>query len=230
MATTLPPPRRKIDRSTARYETGHSGDGGGGNLIPADGSLRTIEQYSPPPSSSAIWVGIAAICMSFAAFTSALIVRQGSSTDWRHITLPSILYVSTFMLLLSSVTLEIARRRVSAYMGHTESAARDVSGPKFWLYVTLFLGLLFVAGQYLAWLQLRSQGLYLATNPNSSFFYVLTAVHALHVLGGLAGLLRVIRKFGQSTLRRSTLSATSYYWHFMGVLWVYLFLLLWMRI
>jgi cytochrome c oxidase subunit 3 len=82
----------------------------------------------------------------------------------------------------------------------------------------------------MAWLQLRAQGLYLATNPNSSFFYVFTAVHALHVLGGLLGLLRVIRKLGQSALRRSTLNATSYYWHFMGVLWVYLFLLLWMKI
>jgi len=90
--------------------------------------------------------------------------------------------------------------------------------------------LLFVAGQYMAWLQLRSQGLYLATNPNSSFFYVFTALHALHVMGGLAGLGRVIRKLDLGTLRRSTLNATSTYWHFMGVLWIYLFLLLWMRI
>jgi cytochrome c oxidase subunit III len=56
------------------------------------------------------------------------------------------------------------------------------------------LGLLFVAGQYVAWMQLRAQGLFLATNPNSSFFYVLTAIHALHVLGGLGGLVRVIRR------------------------------------
>jgi cytochrome c oxidase subunit 3 len=82
----------------------------------------------------------------------------------------------------------------------------------------------------MAWLQLRSQGLYLATNPNSSFFYVFTAMHALHVLGGLAGLLRVVRKLSRRVLRRSTLDATSYYWHFMGVLWLYLFFLLWMRI
>jgi cytochrome c oxidase subunit 3 len=82
----------------------------------------------------------------------------------------------------------------------------------------------------MAWLQLRAQGLYLATNPNSSFFYVFTAIHALHVLGGLGGLVRVIGKLSHSTLRRSTLDATAYYWHFMGVLWVYLFVLLWMRI
>jgi cytochrome c oxidase subunit 3 len=227
MATTLPPP--KPEKLAVPGDAGprHNGNGGWRNLVPADGSLRVMEQYSPPPSSSAIWVGIAAICMSFAAFTSALIVRQGSSTDWRHITLPSILYISTLVLLVSSVTLEVARRRVAAYMGGLETRA---GSPKLWLYLTLGLGLLFVALQYLAWLQLRFQGLYLATNPNSSFFYVFTAVHALHVLGGLGGLVRVTRKFGKSALRRSTLDATSYYWHFMGALWVYLFLLLWMRI
>lgn len=227
MATTLPPPKAEALREPQKSVTGHTGNGGWQNLVPADGSLRGVEEYSPPPSSSAIWVGIAAICMSFAAFTSALIVRQGSSTDWRHITLPSILFLSTAVLLVSSGSLEVARRRVAAYMGGSSNSA---ASPRLWLLLTLGLGLLFVAGQYMAWLQLRSQGLYLATNPNSSFFYVFTAIHALHVLGGLAGLARVIRKLGLGTLKRSTLSATSIYWHFMGVLWVYLFLLLWTRI
>ena len=90
--------------------------------------------------------------------------------------------------------------------------------------------MVFVAGQYAAWLQLRSQGLYLATNPNSSFFYLLTALHGLHVLGGLAGLTYVIRKLNRVVLRRSTLDSFSYYWHFMGILWVYLLLLLWMKL
>ena len=227
MATTLPPPKPGRVRQTDEPKTGHTGNGGWHNLVPADGALKTIQEYSPPASSSAIWVGIAAICMSFAAFTSALIVRQGSSSDWRHIQLPSILFFSTLLLLASSGTLEVARRHVAAFMIGQETA---IGVPQRWLYLTLGLGLLFVASQYMAWLQLRSQGLYLATNPNSSFFYVFTAVHALHVLGGLAGLLRVMRKLGQSTLRRSTLNAASYYWHFMGALWVYLFLLLWMRI
>src|ERR1700688_3097121 len=224
MATILPPPKIEILDLPDRPNNGHSG--GGQNFVPAGGPL-IAQQYSPPASSSAIWVGIAAICMSFAAFTSALIVRQGASNDWRHITLPSVLFLSTMLLVASSVTLEVARRRVAAYMGGVQS---QVASSRLWLYVTLGLGLLFVAGQYMAWLQLRSQGLYLATNPNSSFFYVFTAMHALHVLGGLAGLLRVIRKLGLGTLRRSTLNATSIYWHFMGVLWIYLFLLLWMRI
>jgi cytochrome c oxidase subunit 3 len=77
---------------------------------------------------------------------------------------------------------------------------------------------------------LRSQGLYLATNPNSSFFYVLTAIHALHVTGGLGGLVRVLYKLNRSTLRKSTLDATSHYWHFMDALWIYLLVLLWMKL
>jgi cytochrome c oxidase subunit III len=227
MATTIPPPKPEDLSLPEPPDTGHTGNGGWQNFVPANGNLRALEEYSPPPSSSAIWVGIAAISMSFAAFTSALIVRQGASTDWQHLTLPSILYFSTFVLLVSSATLEVARRRVAAYMG---GRITHLDSPRRWLYLTLFLGLLFVAGQYMAWLQLRSQGLYLATNPNSSFFYLFTALHALHVLGGLGALLRVVHKLGQSTLRRSTLDATAYYWHFMGVLWLYLFLLLYMRL
>ncbi len=223
MATTVHEPPKSEARRFPKSTSGHSGNGG---WAPADGDLRIVEDHSPPPSSSAIWVGVAAICMSFAAFTSALIVRQGASTDWRHFTLPSMLYLDTLVILASSVTLEIGRRWVAAFMtGPRLQAAR----PALWLYVTLVLGLLFVAGQYIAWMQLKAQGLYLATNPSSSFFYVLTAAHALHVLGGLGGLVRVIRKLSKSVLRRSTLNATSYYWHFIGVLWLYLLWLLWAK-
>jgi cytochrome c oxidase subunit III len=206
---------------------GHSGNGDGRNLVPADGDRRVALDYSPPPSSTAIWVVLFAITMMFAAFTSALIVRKGSSLDWRTFKLPSILFFNTGLLLASGVTLEVSRWRIAAFMGKMKS---QVESPARWLYMTLFLGLLFVAGQYVAWSQLRAQGLYLATNPSSSFFYVLTATHALHVLGGLAGLGYVIRKLSKLSLRRSTLDATARYWHFMDALWLYLLLLLWMKL
>jgi cytochrome c oxidase subunit 3 len=86
-----------------------------------------------------------------------------------------------------------------------------------------------VAGQTYAWLQLKSQGFGLATNVSYSFFYVLTVAHALHVLGGLGGLARVVNKLNNATLRRSILNAATLYWHFMGALWLYLLLLLWMK-
>src|SRR5438552_15900272 len=103
----------------------------------------------------------------------------------------------------------------------------QLASPARWLYITLFLGLLFVAGQYVAWSQLRAEGLYLPTNPRSSFFYVLTATHALHVLGGLGGLVYVIRKLSKSALRRSQLVATARYCHYLRLLWPYLIGPLW---
>lgn len=225
MATTVhEPPKIEPHRLPDQR---HSGNGGWRNLVPSDGDLRVALDYSPPPSSTGIWVVLFAITMMFAAFTSALIVRKGSSLDWRHFTLPSTLYFNTLLLLASSVALEISRRRIAAFMGGLKNQVEDAAR---WLYITLVLGLLFVAGQYVAWRQLSAQGLYLATNPSSSFFYVLTATHALHVLGGLGGLIYVIRKLSKSSLRRSTLDATARYWHFMDVLWLYLLLLLWMKL
>jgi cytochrome c oxidase subunit 3 len=227
MATTVHEPPKVEELRDQSRPASNSGNGGGRNLVPSGGDMRRVKDYSPPPSSTGIWVVLASITMTFAAFTSALIVRQGSATDWRHLTLPGILYLNTLVLFASSVALEVARRRVGTFMG----GRRDqVASPVRWLYITLFLGLLFVAGQYVAWLQLRSQGLYLATNPNSSFFYVLTAVHALHVSGGLGGLARVIHRLNKSILRKNTLDATAHYWHFMDALWVYLLLLLWMKL
>jgi cytochrome c oxidase subunit 3 len=222
MATSVHEPP-KIESRRQR----DSGNGGWRNLVPADGDLHAVQDYSPPPASTGIWVVVYAITMTFAALTSALVVRKGSSLDWQSITLPSILYLNTALLLGSSATLEIARRRVASFMG---GLAIPGESPARWLYITLVFGLLFVAGQYVAWARLRAEGLYLATNPSSSFFYLLTAAHVLHVLGGLIGLLYVIRKLRKSQLRRSTLDAASRYWHFADLLWVYLLLLLWMKI
>jgi len=229
MATTVhEPPSITENSDPSRQKTSSENGGGWRNLVPEGGNLHSVQEYAPPPSSTAVWVLVAAISMTFAALTSALIVREGGAVDWRHLALPSILYVNTFILLLSSVTLEIARRRVATFMGGGLKARAE--NPARWLHVTLALGLLFLAGQYLAWRQLSAQGFYLATNPSSSFFYVFTAAHGLHLLGGLAGLIRVIRKVDRHTLRRSTLDATVRYWHFMDVLWVYLLVLLSMKL
>jgi cytochrome c oxidase subunit 3 len=225
MATTVHEPPR-VEERPERMRRMHSGNGAQPPL-PAGADPRRVKDYSPPPSATGIWVVLASITMSFAAFTSALVVRQGASNDWHHLTLPGILYLNTLVLVASSVALEMARRRLGIFMRSRDAEALPPVG---WLYATLGLGLLFVAGQYVAWAQLRSQGLYLATNPNSSFFYVLTAIHALHVTGGLGGLVRVLYKLNRSTLRKSTLDATSHYWHFMDALWIYLLVLLWMKL
>ena len=205
MATTLQPPAVKL---------------------PSRGS-RGVQERGPEASKTGIWVALAAVSMTFAAFTSAMVVRQGTSNDWRHFSFPSILYFNTLALILSSFTLAVSRRRFGAFAaGIAENAEPALNA----LYGTLALGCVFVAGQYAAWLRLRSEGLYLATNPSSSFFYVFTAVHGLHVIGGLAGLVYVIRKLRHATLRRGTLDAASHYWHFMDLLWLYLLFLLWLKL
>jgi cytochrome c oxidase subunit III len=231
MATTLQPPPTGADQELDRQPRPHNGKGGGGfrGLVPEGGDLRAVAEPSGSPARTGIWVALAAIAMSFAALTSALFVREGSATDWQHINLPPILWFNTLALIASSITLEFARRRVAAFMREKQT---DRSVPALWLSITMLLGLIFVVGQYMAWLKLRAQGLYLPSNPNSSFFYLFTGVHAVHVIGGLGGLTRVMVKFRSRVhpLRRSTLDATSYYWHFMGVLWMYLLLILWLKL
>src|SRR5260370_36326302 len=188
MATTVHEPP-KIEPSRSPNEG--SGNGGWRNVVPADGGARKVADYSPPPASTGIWVVLAAITLSFGGFTSALIVRQASALDWRHFSLPSVLYGNTLVIFASSVTLEISRRQVATFMG----GLRDQGArPARWLYVTLFLGLLFVAGQTFAWMQLRSHRFKLATNITFAFFYVPTVAHTLHVLGRPGVLVWVIHQ------------------------------------
>jgi len=115
MATTVHEPPQIDPRRLPRQR--QSGNGDWGNLRPSDGNVRVALEYSPPPSSTAIWVVLFAVTMMFAAFSSALIVRKGSSLDWQGFALPSILYFNTLVLIVSSLTLEVARRRVTTFMG-----------------------------------------------------------------------------------------------------------------
>ena len=109
-------------------------------------------------------------------------MRQSAAPDWQHFQLPSILYWNTVLLLASSGTLELARRRVAR-----DGDAAAVRSGLVLLWLTLGMGLLFVAGQVVAWRDLMAQGLFLATGPSTSFFYVFTVLHALHLLGGVVG-------------------------------------------
>jgi len=179
-------------------------------------------------SSSGIWVGVFAITMSFAAFTSALFVREGT-TDWGHLTLPSVLYFNTLVLLVSSITLECARQALEGGKSGTLETAQKGSA---WIMITLLLGLGFCAGQFRAWLELRAEGIYLATNPNSSFFYLLTFLHAMHVFVGILVMVYLAGRLiaSHTTSSRSLFSNTAIYWHFMTGLWLYLLLLCRMKL
>jgi len=166
-----------------------------------------------------LMVLLAAVVMFFAALTSAFIVRRGLSNDWITTRIPSLLWLNTALLLASSAVLELARRALKA--GKRESFNR------LWTFGSA-LGVLFLAGQYAAWLQLRAQGIYLATNPSSSFFYVLTAAHALHLIGGVVALLYVSVQAYRLRLgpgKRTAIDVSAVYWHFLDGLWVYLLVL-----
>jgi cytochrome c oxidase subunit 3 len=169
-------------------------------------------------------MGLAAIVMLFAAFTSALVVRKGMSTDWVSTALPPVIYLNTFVLLSSSLTLEISRRSLKS--GHEGRFSR-------WLYLTVFLGAAFVAGQLIAWHQLALRGIYLATNPSSSFFYLLTAAHGAHLMGGIVALFYLLFRVPSITAAPRTpvsVDLTAIYWHFMDALWIYILLLLMVRL
>jgi cytochrome c oxidase subunit 3 len=194
-----------------------------------------VAAVRPERSETGVWVGMSAIVMCFAAVTSAMIVRQGASPDWRHFEIPRLLYVNTLILLGSSVTLWLARRHLelvpSVLPVNQDSANLRYSAGINWLRVTLALGGIFIGGQVLAWNVLAGQGLFLSTNPSSAFFYVFTAMHALHLLGGVGGLFYLLRKLGNThgTAQTTGLPAVSLYWHFMDGLWIYLFVLLVVR-
>jgi cytochrome c oxidase subunit III len=184
------------------------------------------------------------ILMLFVSFTSAYIVRQGLPTldpntnllvkDWIPIKLPRLLLVNTFVLLLSSLGMELARRqfRSDAVLAAAENAPGVSSGDPTkmpWLAMTLVLGLLFLFGQWTAWRQLAASGFYVSSTPSSSFVYLLTGTHAVHLMGGIlalfaASLAALFRK-AEGT-RSIVIDVTAWYWHFMALLWVYILCLL----
>ena len=200
-----------------------------GNGFPKNGGGRFGKDGEPLQFSASryrigAWTAIASIVMLFTALISSYIVRSASGDDWVPIGMPKVLWLSTSLILISSVTMEVSRRSLRSL---------NDAGYGRWLVVTAVLGLGFLGSQLLAWRQLVRQGVYIATNPHSSFFYLFTAAHGLHLLGGLVALtflmLRTARKRDTAAgeLRRvGAADAATIYWHFMDGLWVGLFLLL----
>ncbi|MBI2679569.1 MAG: cytochrome c oxidase subunit 3 [Candidatus Solibacter usitatus] len=170
-------------------------------------------------SFTGLMVLLAASVMLIAAFTSAFVVRRGLSDDWVTMPLPRILWVNTAVLLASSVALELARRALKS--------GRRTAFNRFWTAGTV-LGLVFLAGQYAAWQQLYRAGIYIATNPSSSFFFLLTCVHAVHLIGGIGALgyvnIQALRlRLGPG--KRTAVDVCAVFWHFLDGMWVYLLLL-----
>ncbi len=207
--------------------TGEGNGGGGGNTPPAggndsggDGKRDRNGQPSTTKYYAGMAIAIVAILMFFMALAAAFLIRKGTG-GWVPLRIPGLLWVNTAILLTSSATLEMARKRL---------AKSDLGGFRSLWQVTTILGVLFLVGQLVAWRILAGQGIYLSTNPASSFFYIFTGAHALHLLGGVCALLYVAwRSFDEAKVSRSVAAeVASYYWHFMDALWLFLLALLYL--
>lgn len=197
---------------------------GGGTPPPAggDGDSGSSGPSRPVPRRAyftALQLGLAAIVMFFMALASSYIVRKGLGTDWQRTPMPPVIWFNTVVLLISSVTIVVARKNLE---GGERAAFRS------WWWVTTGLGLLFLAGQIIAWRQLAAAGMLSSTNPSSSFFYLLTAAHGAHLGGGIFALFYVmLRPWKRSRISQATAAElTSIYWHFMDGLWIFLLVLL----
>jgi cytochrome c oxidase subunit III len=163
-------------------------------------------------------LGVVIACSSITAFFAALVIayywRRMTPGFWNPIPLPGTLWLSTGIMLVSSVVFEVARR---CYRYGLHAAAARL------LRITACLGAAFLASQISSWRALVERGAFLAINPYSSFFYLFTGLHAAHLVGGLVALGFVI--LGRTT-RRELVDVAAYYWHFLGVLWIALFVVL----
>ena len=201
--------------------------GGGGGGVPAGGDGDGGDGGSGLPAIprrayyTALQLGLAGIIMFFMALTSAFLVRKALGADWVVIALPPVLWLNSVVLLASSGAILWANRRLEN---------GDAQGFRYWWALTIGLGLLFLAGQVVAWRQLAAQGLYMSSNPDSSFFYLLTAAHGLHLAGGILALLYVaFRPWRKSRITQATAaSLAGIYWHFMDGLWLFLLALLYL--
>src|SRR5215469_4851368 len=217
--------------------TGGGDDGRGGDVPDYGARLRRARL--------GLICGIATVGMIFISLTSAYIFRRGLPTfqgesnsyvrDWGSINLPWVLLaINTAILAISSVTMELARRKaarqaalapVTSIPGVSLGDEKDFP----WLGTTVLLGFAFLVGQWLAWGELHNRGFFMATNPSSSFAFLLTIAHAVHLAGGVIALIwassaSLFRKPLEA--RRIAVDITAWYWHFMAVLWIYIFLLL----
>ena len=219
--------------------------GGNGNGGPPNGAIYDPDYFEIRLRRARLGmvVCLIGVLMIFISLTSAYVVRQGLPSlnpvtntlvrDWVPMRLPGLLFLNTFVLLLSGISMEMARRQAAREARVGGASGSDTARAKpegiSWLALTIVLGLTFLAGQWVAWRELAASGIYVSTTPSSSFFYLLTGMHGVHLIGGVVALLAA---GGVALLRRSAASqavmtdVTAWYWHFMAVLWLYIFCLM----
>jgi cytochrome c oxidase subunit 3 len=223
-----------------RRPTGGGGDGDNWENRPSGrrGPRELLGRYR-----LGVLFALAGDLMFFVALVSAFFVRQSAGhfdarenyvSDWHPLAVPPILWINTAILILSSLTMEMARRQLfheidvmDEWLGLGRPAVKRAAP---WLVATVVLGLLFLAGQWIAWEQLVQQGFsYNSPDPSSHFFYLITGTHGIHLLLGvmaLAAALAALFVLRRVELRQIVVDCTAWYWHTMGLFWIFLFALL----
>jgi cytochrome c oxidase subunit 3 len=165
-------------------------------------------------------MGLAILLVStgiiFVSLLAAFLARRAMGEDWVSMHKPHLLWVNTGALILSSIALDTSRRALRA---------RNRSRFNLWWTAATALGAVFLAGQLMVWNELRAAGVYVATNPSSSFFYVLTAVHAAHLIGGMTALIWVDVQAWRLQLgpaKRTAIDICAIFWHYLDALWLIL--------
>lgn len=221
--------------------TGGNGDGDNENW-----DSRPVGRRGPRERLSQTRLGLASVLaadfMFFVAIAGSMIVTRSNGhfdaydryiNEWLPTVIPSVLWLNTAVLLLSSASAEVARHSMfreqdvmDEWIGLGRPTSRRAGK---WLAVTLVLGAMFLAGQYAAWRQLALQHVFYRNNPSSHFFYIITVTHAAHLFLGIAGMIAALvglRRSRQFANRQILVDTTVWYWHAMGFLWVLLFALL----
>jgi len=185
--------------------------------------FKIVEEPKKPlsmhPKKFAMWIFVATVGMLFASLTSAYIVRQAEG-NWLYFHLPSMLNWTTAVILLSSATMQMA------YWSAKKDLLEKV---KLWVSITMVLGVVFLVGQVLAWKELVAQNVYFVGNPSGSFLYVLTGLHGLHIISAIVYLVIVMVsafRFKIHSRSLAQIEMCTTYWHFLGGLWLYLFIFL----
>lgn len=214
-----------IGANGGKGNRGGSAGGNDGNNDGGDDFFGEAGEYSSSKYRIAMWFLLLVIAMTFGGLVGAyILISSNGVMEWTPFALPFQVWISTFLILASSVSYKISQKALN--VGIQEKAKR-------WLLVTAVFGGMFISSQILAWLELVRRGVYVQSNPYAGFFYILTAVHAVHVVGGIAALGYLVLRTWQPTSlfdelekRKEISGVVGWYWHFMDGLWIFLLLLL----
>lgn len=186
------------------------------NLSFIEGAEQPLAMH---PKKFALWLFIVSVVMVFAGMTSAYIVRQGEG-NWLEFDLPNVFWYTSGIIILSSLSLQWA---------YSSAKKDNFNNIKIGLLITVILGIAFLVGQWFSWEALVAEDVYFVGNPSGSFMYVFTGLHAVHLISGVIFLIIVLisalrNKIHSQKLAQIEMCVT--YWHFLGGLWLYLFMFL----